>query len=364
MVVGVGTFQALPTITQPLKIDGAGADVTVSGNNGFRVFDINTGLGDDVTLSHLNLTAGNGAAGLGGAVNVNHPDFTLDSSTVSNSSAANGGGIGVVNDSGGTTTIRSSTISGNAATGTHGGGLETYGVPTTIDKSTFSGNTAPGGGGGIYAGGTYGFTLSNTTISGNSSGAGGGVNLALGSAVFQNSTISGNTGGGIEGAYYGAFTLANSIVADNTGPPDVVPDGLFGADGSFSLVESGTITDTIPGSNITGQDPQLGPLQDNGGPTKTQRPARTSPVVDRGKTAGGVIVDQRGLLRPFDVPTLANSTATGADGADMGAVELTLAEASPPAAPAPTTPVKKKKCKKKPKKRSASAAKKCKKKKK
>jgi hypothetical protein len=44
-------------------------------------------------------------------------------------------------------------------------------------------------------------------------------------------------------------------------------------------------------------------------------------VSDRGK-AFGLTADQRGLTRPVDIPTIANSTATGADGADMGAVEV------------------------------------------
>ena len=147
-------------------------------------------------------------------------------------------------------------------------------------------------------------------------------------------------------------------------------------DSAFSLIGSvdpdTTIDQTIPDSDILAQDPQLGPLAGNGGPTQTQLPATTSPVVNKG-IAFGLTTDQRGLTRPVAFPDVANSTAAGADGSDIGAVELK----SPPVV-TPTTPVspaplrqplpqqKKKKCKKKKHKRSAESAKKkkCKKKKK
>jgi hypothetical protein len=86
-------------------------------------------------------------------------------------------------------------------------------------------------------------------------------------------------------------------------------------------------------------------------------------VVNKG-SAFGLTTDQRGLTRPVAFPGVANSSAAGGDGSDIGAVELQL--------PTPTTPPPpaqhKKKCKKKKKKhkRAAQSAKKkkCKKKKK
>jgi hypothetical protein len=65
-------------------------------------------------------------------------------------------------------------------------------------------------------------------------------------------------------------------------------------------------------------DPQLGPLQANGGLTPTMLPAPTSPAVDQG--GGGTTIDQRGVVRPIDFPSIAN--APGGDGSDIGAVEL------------------------------------------
>jgi hypothetical protein len=114
-------------------------------------------------------------------------------------------------------------------------------------------------------------------------------------------------------------------------------------------------------------DPQLGPLADNGGPTQTEKPRLTSPLIDKGLTMVSPRVDQRGLARPFDVPRVAN-TATG-DAADIGAVELQASDFSTPTAPPgtpPATQAKKAKCKKKKKKKKAKkgavVAKKCKKK--
>jgi Ca2+-binding RTX toxin-like protein len=103
---------------------------------------------------------------------------------------------------------------------------------------------------------------------------------------------------------------------------------------SFSLIEDpGTgVTETVPGSNITGVDPQLGPLADNGGvyDTETQELAQTSPAVDQGSVTGFVEIDQRLEDRPFDFSSIPNSTAVGADGSDIGAFELQSSDLPPP----------------------------------
>jgi hypothetical protein len=87
-------------------------------------------------------------------------------------------------------------------------------------------------------------------------------------------------------------------------------------------------------------------------------------VVDQSLSYG--YYDQRFGPRIVDNPNKANAATGPYAGADIGSVELTLAEGpqATPAAPPPPPPVNhKKKCKKKKHKRSATAAKKCKKKK-
>ena len=69
---------------------------------------------------------------------------------------------------------------------------------------------------------------------------------------------------------------------------------------------------------ITTADPQLGPLANNGGPTLTELPASTSPLIDRiplaacptAPLATGITADQRGFARPSGL------------GCDIGPVEV------------------------------------------
>jgi len=54
----------------------------------------------------------------------------------------------------------------------------------------------------------------------------------------------------------------------------------------------------IPGThNVLGQDPILGPLKYNGGPTRTFALASSSPAVDVADAATSPAADQRGVLR-------------------------------------------------------------------
>jgi hypothetical protein len=73
-------------------------------------------------------------------------------------------------------------------------------------------------------------------------------------------------------------------------------------------------------SNITGVDPQLLPLANNGGPTQTHKLATTSPAIDAGSNSKGLLSDQRGggFVRTFNDPGVPNA----ADGTDIGAFEL------------------------------------------
>ena len=92
--------------------------------------------------------------------------------------------------------------------------------------------------------------------------------------------------------------IGNSIVAENSAT-DTAPDllGSFAADYSLILNPgSASIVETVPGSNIFGEAPLLGPLQDNGGPTETHALLPVSPAVDAGDPAFSAPpeFDQRG----------------------------------------------------------------------
>ncbi len=95
------------------------------------------------------------------------------------------------------------------------------------------------------------------------------------------------------------------------------PWGNFTA--SFSLIENLGGETLAGGPNITGQDPKLGPLAANGGPTPTHALLAGSPALDKGSATGA---DQRGLARPFDLQGI--GPAAGGNGADIGAYERVL----------------------------------------
>ena len=112
-----------------------------------------------------------------------------------------------------------------------------------------------------------------------------------GAVTIRNSTITGNTaptaataGGGV-GVSGGTTTLtiSNTIIAENIGPSDG-PD-LKLANGTAIGVNN--FIGVAPPANYTGTgdlsgDPQLGPLQDNGGPTFTRAPLVGSTVIGAG----------------------------------------------------------------------------------
>lgn len=291
--------------------------------------------GREVTVSGLALTGGNAAQSYGGAIDVINTDLTIRNSTISGNSAGSGGAIGTVPAKyagGGSIEIEDSTIAGNSATN-QGGGLSLgFAGDATIRNSTISGNSTHGGGGGITGGYVGSIEIENSTVSGNSADSSGGGIYSKVQTAIQDSTIAGNSAGGQGGGIfaYGAETsVVNTIFANDSaggGGPDVAsPHNDFRA--AFSLIEdpAGVLIDTtVPGSNITGVDPQLGELSDNGGPTQTQALPPSSPAVDAGSS--DLDRDQRGLPRPVDRLN-PDSTAGGANSADIGAVEL---EKTPP----------------------------------
>ena len=277
------------TIGKNLFIDGPGASLlSVSGNNARRVFNVTAGT---VEINGISIirgeTSGNGA-GVQTASGVN---LTMNECVVGGSglgSHASGFGGGLYNAFGATATVNRSAFIGNSAFpngGASGGGIANVGT-TNVNNSTFTDNSTRHGGGAIWTENACVLNVQSCTISGNSATTGG-VGL----------------GGGIRTQNGTATTINNTIVSGNTatlGSPDVA--------GSFS-----------GGFNLIGGSPLLGPLQDNGGPTPTMALAPTSPAMDKGH-AGGLTTDQRGRIRPYDIPTIAN--AAGGDGSDIGAVEL------------------------------------------
>jgi CSLREA domain-containing protein len=216
----------------------------------------------------------------------------------------------------GNLTVANLTIQGGAST-EGGGGIRNLGT-LTLAGVTLTQNTAVDGGG-LFNDGTA--TLRNVTISGNQATTNGGGLYNSGTATLNNVTIAENTadsdqdgtgnGGGIF-IQAGTVTISNSIVGNNrdqsTGGNPRHPDcsGTL-TSGGYNLIENvdGCALAGIAAGNITGKDPQLFPLADNGGPTPTHELRKGSPAVNAGNPAAPgssptscETTDQRGVTRP------------------------------------------------------------------
>jgi hypothetical protein len=232
--------------------------------------------------------------GLGGGIAA--PDLTVvDSSITGNEAGSKGGGV-----AGRSLVATGTTIADNVA-GQAGGGLavdgSTAGAHLDVTSSTVSGNRADLGGG-AYTEAVVPIRLTTSTVTANPAVTGGGLYSTTMDLTAKGSIVAMNTGGDLAGA--GNATLTRSLVQEPRG-----------------------VTYVDAGGSVTGADPLLGPLADNGGPTWTTLPAPNSPVIDQGD-AFGATTDQRGSARATDISSVPNA----ADGSDMGAVELTQTEDS------------------------------------
>lgn len=296
-----------------MTIEGAGAGQTIiqagpNASSGIdRVFDIPAD-GLAIEISNLTIRHGNASGGEfehnGGGIEHSGDGSLIitDCAITDNKVSAMGGGILVLD---GTVTINNSTVSNNTS-GSAGGGLATPGTtynPTLyVNNSTISGNTAESfGGGGIY--------LQSGTLK------------IASSTIVSNTALSGtgSGGGGIRTTVSTDPSIKNSIIANNSSDGEPGPDCEGTIDsGGYNLIEDTSDCGGLVGTDITGQDPLLGPLADNGGDTETHALQTGSPAIDAADPSGctdvgdnPITTDQRGRLRAYD----GNTTC------DIGAVE-------------------------------------------
>lgn len=264
-----------------------------------------------VVVSGCAVLSDNGFAN-GGGVAADVGNVTLVASRISGNHAAvgagnNHGGWGGGVYSLGPTLAWYSSISGNTADKGFGGGIATQEGVTAI-ASTIDQNTG-GYGGGI---GTTGpTTIVNSTISRNAATSyeGGGIHVFQAPLSIANSTIAFNeaasvgTGGvnfqGAPGS--NTLTLTSSIIYGNTSGAANAPSDIYVVPGTGSLAGA----DNLVGlSNLfdpvvitVTADPKLGPLQFNGGPTRTHQLLAGSPALGIGNISGlppTITTDQRG----------------------------------------------------------------------
>lgn len=277
------------TLSKNVTIDGSmlASKITISGdsdNNGTRdqrVFYVDSA----VTAVLKNLIVTKGYAEEGGGL-INYGTLTIVNSTFSDNSALAYGGALSNNYQ---LTITDSTFSGNSA---YDGGALLNSNTLTISGSTFSSNSADGSGGtggAIYNAGPA--TITNSTIAVNSAAVGGGI-LTTQPLSITNGTISGNSAiiaGGLDIEGY-TTDLSNTIIANSTGG-DCVNNSTIGTNAN-NLVQDGSCSPSLSG------DPNLGPLQDNGGPSQTMAIDANSPAFNAVSSGGCPVADQRGTPRP------------------------------------------------------------------
>lgn len=220
-----------------------------------------------------NVATGGGAGGL----DVVGSNTSLNQVTVDGNKALEGGGIfSNVNTANASFVMTNSTISNNQATNGDGGALELFGL-FTLANVTISDNQANGVGqwGGFYLASKAQGDFDHVTVAGNSPYAGGGVaNVGL--------------------------RISNSILAGNTATHQTCQFS------NLALIYSqgrNILTDTtcLPAAeNIVTQDPKLGLLDVNGGPTMTRALLAGSPAIDAAILVNSPVEpasDQRGFAR-------------------------------------------------------------------
>jgi predicted outer membrane repeat protein len=214
---------------------------------------------------------------------------------------ADGDGGAIYNHSGHAFIYRS-TIKSNSA-GRDGGGLYDLNH-LSIQYSVFSGNQAVQNGGAVYHGtGATGSGIENSTFYDNNADRGGGF-YSLTTLIVRNCTLSANHASATGGAVYGGFETAfeNSILANSSSGGNCDNEGTKPTDGDNNIDSGATCGWGATKGSMSNTNPLLGPLQLNGGLTKTMALLAGSPAVD------AVIYnapndcpedDQRGYPRPF-----------------------------------------------------------------
>jgi CSLREA domain-containing protein len=339
----IGLLSSLPVISDAsgLTIDGTGQDVSIGGGHAVRLLETTASLSlIKLTLANGQSTYGSGVHTTAGTLNITNCSFT------GNSSTGLGYGGGVYSE-GGSVNIESSTFSGNFAQGMGAGILKVTGA-LSINNSTFSGNSAEGGlGGGVFFAGDT-LTLKNSTFTDNdTTGEGGGVYINSGTAIIANSTFVDNvspiTGGGVYlgggggtleisySTFYGNSAPEGGSITNQSGAQVILNSSIFANSrgggkncygkefkdtGNNIDDENSCQLDTGAGS-ITGNDPMLVALADNGGPTQTMALQPGSPAID----AADDTVCRSTLIKRLDQRSF--SRIQGA-GCDIGAFESTL----------------------------------------
>jgi CSLREA domain-containing protein len=314
-------------VTESLDLIGAGATTTAIQSYSFfdevmqphRILDVAAGAIAGVS----GVTIGGGLAFANGGGIANAGNLTLSDCVLKDNFAGfvdtyDGGGI--ANAATGTLSVSRCTFANNRAG--NGGGIANAGT-ASLEETTIEYNVAVTGGGAANSGT---LTITNGTISGNATTVDlvdldsyGGFGAAIadhgGLTTLEHVTVANSmvidadfdgtlgTGAGLGvavGVATVGYVLRDTIVWGSTGPSGgstgdcgtPAPSSLgHNSDGDGTCLLTGT-------GDLPSTDPNLGPLENNGGPTRTHAIALGSPPYDAGDAGACPSTDQRGASRP------------------------------------------------------------------
>ncbi|MBI5934796.1 MAG: hypothetical protein HY867_13920 [Chloroflexi bacterium] len=291
---------------------------------------IYSGTGSSLTVMNSTIDH-NTANDMGGGIIASEASIHLENVTINSnqvlSGSGEGGGIAILSSP--SALLNKVTLSGNSAELTGGGLYSNVSLALTnslvISNNVTTNNPQTNAGGGLsFDGANQTFDLTNVTVAinsaatGNGNGNGGGIGLWSGTLNIINVTLAGNSadqGGGIwkSGGSGKTINMLNTILSNNTTAGSGLPNNCNGEINSLGYNLIKDVNCTIVGDttgNLTGVDPMLGALADNGGPTETMALLTGSPAINAGTNTGCPATDQRGVTRPFGATC------------DMGAYEV------------------------------------------
>ncbi|MDX6587919.1 MAG: hypothetical protein QOI31_2392 [Solirubrobacterales bacterium] len=278
-------------VDKELKITGAGARETIlDANRDSRVMNIDYAGPGTMRVSSLTVRDGDtNADSGGGGINVDAIMIklvltrvaVLNNRVITNTDIQNGGGV----DSPGDVVIRQSLFAGNHA---YNGGAVAADLIKASDSTffnNFGGNPNLNGDGGAF---DDEVELTDSTVFGNqcfnSDGCGGG--LYGSDATLKGTIVAGNRAYEPNGMPAGS--AGNPGTSDNCASPVTSLGHNLDDHNDCALGGAG---------DITGRNPRLGGLENNGGQTNTLALASNSPAFNAG--AGNCTrKDQRGIRRP------------------------------------------------------------------
>lgn len=230
---GVNAVDANGTVLITDDIDGANMSPNApTTGDGPGIYNELVTIAKDLTVQTTELDpsaaridgdeSGNGGVALSGSLVTIQAGatVTIDSLTLQDGSATNGGGI----NSFGNLTLRNSTVQNNSATSAGGGVLQWDGGSLTIDGSTIDSNVSSLDGGGVYVRNASALIQNRTLITGNAAADQGGglfqTGDGSGSVTVKNSTIqmneAGNDGGGVFNVNNATMSIQSSLISRNS----------------------------------------------------------------------------------------------------------------------------------------------------